>query len=206
MSTPTPTAPSDSQQPPAPGASATQDKRRQRLLSYSTKNMIYSLLAVLALSFVLWAFIPSEGAVQRRPADVVPAADFVAEQAGYQVYAPAGLDDSWTVTTARLTPIAGQETWRVGAMHDDRTMVALSQTLEPSQAWLDTFIDGTGALGEQPLDGPDGVQDWTMYQGERGLVLVLEPQGDQEATTVIHGNATPDLVAEFVGQLQIVQP
>lgn len=210
MSSPVPT----DQQPPTTPTSdvsgesqeSTADKRRKRLLSYSTKNMVYSLLAVFALAFVVWAFIPSESAFQRRPADVAPVADHVAEQVEYQVYAPVDLGPEWTVTTARLTPIAGQDTWRLGAVHTDRSMVVLSQTQDPSQEWLDTFLAGTGQTGEQRLPGPDGEHVWEVHQGESEVYLVLPPFEGQPGTTIVHGNSRHEQLVEFVSSLQVVQP
>lgn len=196
---------SPAQTPIVPGQ-APPDRRRERLLSYSAKNMIYSMLAVVALAFGLWALIPGEDAVQRRPAELDPVAEYVVGQVGHPIYVPQGLPAGWTATTARLTEIGGQPTWRLGVVTPEGEFAALSQTLEATETWTATVLAGTAELGEQAISGPAGSQSWQVHVGSGEIALLLPPHEGQPATSVVHGSASEAEVVEFIGHLAVVEP
>lgn len=178
------------------------DRRRQRLLSYSTKNMIYSLVAVLALAFGVWAMMPAEDAFERRPVEVDSVAAYAAEQAGHPVWVPVDLPEEWTVTSVRFAGVAGQQTWRMGLVTPSEEFIAISQTVDPAEAWRQALLGDMGQFGELPLEGPTGTATWQLWTGDGETALVLEPSADQRATTVVHGSATEAELAEFVEHLE----
>lgn len=190
----------------APEAASTQapdpeDRRHKRLLSYSTQNMIYSLLAVFALAFMVWALMPSEDAIQRREVEVDSVAAYAAEQAGHPVWVPEGLPEGWTVTHVRLITVAGTQTWRLGAVSPEEEFVAISQADAPPAAWRDALLrdlEQEGTAGVRTPAGPQEAGWWT--DGEDGA-LVLEPSDAQPATTVVHGTADRAELTQFVEHL-----
>jgi hypothetical protein len=191
----------------APQAASTQvpdpgDKRRQRLLSYSTKNMVYSLLAVFALSFGIWAMMPPEDAIQRREVEVDSVAAYAAAQVGHPVWVPEGLPEGWTVTHVRLITVAGEQTWRWGGVAPSGEFVALSQAVEPGPAWEQALLRELEESDPVSLDGPAGSQQWQRWTGEGETALLLEPAAEQSATTVVHGSAAEDELAELIEHLE----
>jgi hypothetical protein len=176
----------------------------QRLLSYSTKNMIYSLLAVFALAVGLWALMPGEHGVNRQSVETGSVAAYAAEQVDWEVYVPEGLGEDWTVTTVRFDPIAGVDTWRVGLRSPSDGFVALSQAAGVDEAWRDAVLGDTGRLGEQPLDGPGGSRPWQHWAGGGLTALLLSPDGADGATTVVHGTADEAELVEVVEHLSPV--
>lgn len=190
--------------PEAPSAPAPDpgDRRHQRLLSYSTKNMVYSVLAVLALAFGVWALMPPGDAIQRRPVEVDIVAAYAAEQSGHPVWVPVDLPEGWQVTTVRLSTVAGERTWRLGAVSPSEEYAVLSQAVGPDEAWHEAVLGETGSLGELPLEGPSGRQRWQLWSGGGETALVLGPHEGQPATTVVHGSASQAELAEFVAHLE----
>lgn len=173
----------------------------QRLLSYSTKNMIYSLLAVFALAVGLWALMPDERGVNRQSVETGSVAAYAAEQVDWEVYVPEGLGEEWTVTTVRFDPIAGIDTWRVGLRSPTDDYVALSQAAGVDDAWEQAVLGDTGRLGEQALDGPGGSRPWQHWAGDGLTALLLEADGAAGATTVVHGTASDAELVEVVEHL-----
>lgn len=190
----------------APEAASTQvpdpeDRRSKRLLSYSTQNMIYSLLAVFALAFGVWALMPSEDAIQRREVEVDSVAAYAAEQAGHPVWVPRELPEGWTVTHVRLITVAGTQTWRLGAVSPEDGFVALSQADDPPETWLAALLDDPAQGGTVTVQSPDGPQQAQWWVDGEDHALVLEPTDAQPATTVIHGGAGRAELTEFVEHL-----
>lgn len=191
----------------APQAASTQvpdpeDKRRQRLLSYSTKNMVYSLLAVFAFAFGIWAMMPPEDAIERREVEVDSVAAYAAAQVRHPVWVPAGLPEGWAVTHVRLITVAGERTWRWGGVAPSGEFAALSQAVEPDLVWRQALLGDLGEHGPVDLDGPAGPQQWQVWTGDEETALLLEPTGAQSATTVVHGSATEAELAELVEHLE----
>lgn len=164
--------------------------------------MVYSLVAVFALAFGIWAMMPSEDAFERRPVEVNSVAAYAAEQAGHPVWVPVGLSEDWTVTSVRLANVAGQQTWRLGSVTPSEQFAAISQTVDPSEAWRRALLGDMGQFGEIPLDGPGGTATWQLWTGDGETALVLEPSDGQPATTVVHGSATEAELADFVKHLE----
>lgn len=198
------------QAPSAPPESG-EDKRRKRLLSYSNTNMIYSMLAVVALAFAWWALMPNPPDAQRRPAEVEQAADFASRQADWPVWSPVGLGGEWSPTIARFGATEGVPDWRQNWVSPLQQSVVLQQADGEPDAWISANLDG---LTEQPalaLGSPGGEQEWAVWTGvndndEREVALVLEPTADQPATTVVSGTADIPEMTTFVDALEVVEP
>lgn len=184
------------------------DKRRERLMSYSGKNMVYSMLAVVGLAFAWWAIAPQPEEDQRRPVEVVQIADYAATQAGWPVWSPV-LGEDWTANTAEFATLEGVPTWRTGWTSPETTYVALRQAVDPTDGWRQDVLRGMQQQEDLMLPGPAGEQAWQVFTGvsdndEDEVSLVLKPSGDQPAVTIVHGTADVAQMSTFVGSLQVV--
>lgn len=198
MSAPQDTAPDASAPAPEP-----QDKRVQRLLSYSTKNMIYSLVAVFALAFGVWALMPGDRGVHHQDANVASVASYADTQVDWPLHVPGELGEEWTVTTVLFETIGGQQTWRLGVVTPTDGYLALSETDEAAEPWQQMTLGEMAQLGELTLAGPDGEQTWQHWAGNGATALVLPPSGERTSTTVVHGSAPDAEMVEFAEQLEV---
>lgn len=185
------------------------DKRRERLLSYSGKNMIYSMLAVLGLAFAWWAIAPQPEADQRRPVEVAQVADYASTQADWPVWSP-DLDAGWTANTAEFARLEGVPTWRSGWTSPQTTYVAIKQAVDPTEGWRQDVLQGMQQQQDLGLSGPTGEQVWQVFTGvsdndEDEVTLVLEPSADQPAVTIVHGTADIPEMSTFVESLDVVE-
>lgn len=196
-------APQDTTPAAAPATAPSADKRMQRLLSYSTKNMIYSLVAVFALAFGVWALMPGDRGVQHQEANVVSVASYAQAQVDWPLYVPGELGADWTVTTVLFETLADQQTWRLGVVTPSDGYLALSVTDRAQDPWLEMALRDTAQLGEIPLDAPDGEHTWQQWAGNGTTALVLPGEGDRTTTAVVHGSATDAEMVEFVEQLEV---
>jgi hypothetical protein len=202
----TPSTPAPSATPPT-----SEDARRKRLLSYSSKNMIYSMLAVLVVAFAWWSLMPNPDEPQRRPAEVEQAAGFAAREADWPVWSPVGLPETWSGTSVSYATIDGVPTWRMGWVSPQTEYVALRQTVDPPESWSGEVLRDLEQQGPVALQGPAGEQDWDVYTGvDRNgvpeVALVLAPTPDQPATTIVHGTADVPEIAVFVEALEVAEP
>lgn len=184
------------------------DKRRDRLLSYSGKNMVYSMLAVVGLAFAWWAIAPQPEGNQRRPVHVVQVADYAATQADWPLWSPE-LGEGWSANSAKFAALEGEPTWQSGWISPETAYVALRQSLDPSDAWREDVLGGMTQREDLALTGPTGEQQWEVFSGvsdndEDEVALVLQPSADQPAITMVHGTADVTEMSAFVESLEIV--
>lgn len=182
-----------------------QNKTLKRLQNYSVRNMIYSLLAVFALAFGLWAMMPSEdGDLGRRPVEVGMVASYAATESAGPIWSPATLGEDWSANFANYQLFEDLVSWRVGLVTPSQDYVEISQTDEADEGWVNTLTDKAGEqVGTRTITGPDGPQEWTAYEGEERAV-VLDPDEGRENTTVVRGTAEWAEIEQFIGQLEVV--
>lgn len=184
------------------------DKRRDRLLSYSSKNMVYSMLAVVALAFMWWAIAPQPEDDQRRPVDVQQIADYSATQADWPLWSPE-LGDGWSANLAKLATLEKVPTWQSGWISPQTRYVALRQARDPGAAWRQDVLGGMQQQEDLMLAGPAGEQAWQLFTGvsdndENEVALVLESSEDQPAVTIVDGTADVAEMSRFVESLEVV--
>lgn len=194
----------------APPQQSPEDKRRKRLLSYSAKNMFYSLAAVLVLVFVVWALTPNPPELQRRPPEIEKTASFAAAEADWPVWTPEGLvEQGWRGILVNYGKNTQSDTWRLSMTSPRTQFVQLRQAVEPNDEWLDVSLTGlTNQETTLTLTGPSGPAEWEIWTGidENDVdvvALVLEPTPDQPATTVVNGTADTQEIATFVESLKV---
>ncbi len=184
--------------------------RIDRLLSYSAKNMFYSLAAVLVLVLAVWAVTPNPPELQRRPPEIEKTASFAAAEADWPVWTPEGLvEQGWRGILVNYGKNTQTDTWRLSMSSPQTQFVQLRQAVEPSDEWLEVSLnDLTDQDTTLTLTGPAGPADWEIWTGTDEndvavVALVLEPTADQPATTIINGTADTQEIATFVESLVV---
>lgn len=180
-------------------------------MNYSVKNMFYSMAAVLAVVFAVWAITPNPPESQRRPAEIGSTASFAAAEVDWQVWAPEDLDPAWVGSYVRYGQSEGSATWRLGMITPAVESVQLRQAVDPNRAWQARSLGGLTEQSTATFEGPGGSQEWTIWTGVDDndvpqVGLVLPPGGDQEATTIINGTADTAEMAAFIEALEVVPP
>lgn len=215
MSSPTEIQPTPPGEPPAAGGAPSRaggaqtpprdSRAAKRLASYSVKNMIYSMVAVVALALAWWALMPHPDSLERRPVEVSPVATYAASQSQFPVWTPESiLGEDWTANFASYERFAGGAvTWRVGLVTPGEEYVEISQAADVTDEWLGALTERAGEeVGTRTITGPDGPQEWTAHEGQERAV-VLGPGDGREATTVVRGTATWEEIEEFIGLLEV---
>jgi len=186
-------------------------KRKARLLSYTTKNMIYSMVAVLVAVFAIWAVTPNPQGPQRRPAEIDKTSQFAADQADWPVWSPEGLGEGWSGTVVDYQSRQGVTTWRLLMVTPLTESLELRQGLDPSSQWRAQSLEGLQQQDSMSFDTPAGTRQWQVWTGtsandEPLVAVVLPPSEEQPATTIVDGTAEVSEVAEFIDALEVVPP
>lgn len=182
--------------PPAGNASL------KRLQNYSIRNMIYSLVAVFALVFAVWALMPDSTPQERRPIEVGLVASHAADEAAGPIWSPADLGEDWSANFANFQLFDDVLSWRVGLVTPSEEYVEISQADEATDGWVNTLTEKAGdEAGTRTITGPDGPQEWTAFEGEE-RALVLGPGEGRENTTVVRGTAEWAEIEQFIGLLE----
>lgn len=202
-------APSETTPPPAAGPGGrpadADDGRRRRLASYTVRNMVFSVLAVLVLVLAWWSltFNPQED--QRRPPEVTQSAAHAVEQAGWPVWVPEP-GEGWKPTVVWFDPIEEVRTWHISYTSPEGEYVALHQAADVTPEWLGEVLKGAEEVGEVTLEGPGGAGSWQEWAGEersnaeRGYLLGPEATGG--TTVVLHGTASQQEFEEFLATVE----
>lgn len=192
--------------PQGPDPREAEDKRRKRLASYTVRNMVYSVLAVLVLVLAWWSMTKNPGVDQRRPPDVAPAASYAVAQSEWPVWVPEP-GEGWKAIVVWFDPIEDVRTWHVSYTSPEGEYVALHQAADVTDAWTAEVLKGAEPTGEVTLDSPVGEHTWQEWAGaeksnaERGYLL--GPEVTDGTTVVLNGTASQ---AEFEAFLETISP
>lgn len=164
--------------------------------------MIYSLVAVFALAFGVWALMPSSEEQERRPVEVAMVASHAAEESAGPVWSPEALGEDWSANFANFQLFDDVLSWRVGLVTPSAEYVEISQADEATDGWVGELTEKADEqVGTRTITGPDGPQEWTAYEGEERAV-VLGPGEGRENTTVVRGTAEWTEIEAFIGLLE----
>lgn len=179
----------------------------KRLRRYSMLNMVYSLLAVFALAFVVWALIPNPDEPTRPIVAIGMDSSHAASQVDWPVWTPEGaVGPDWSPNFAHFRAVDALPTWQVGLVTPDQEYAEISQTQEPSGEWLAHRTAKAGEeSGTRSVTGPDGVREWATFEGGEERALVLGPGEGREVTTVVRGTADWAELEEFIGLLEVAE-
>lgn len=180
------------------------NKTVKRLRNYSVANMVYSLLAVLALVFAWWALMPNPTELDRREVEVAPVSRYAAEEMDLPVWTPqAALGQEWSANFVTYDRFVGELSWRIGVVTPGEEYVELSQTAEATSDWTQALTAKAGeSVGTRTITGPDGPQEWAAFEGQE-RALVLDPGPGREGTTIVRGTADWAEMEEFIGLLEV---
>ncbi|NHI18954.1 DUF4245 domain-containing protein [Phycicoccus endophyticus] len=171
----------------------------------STKNLVYSLLAVLGMVAVLVLLVPRVDRVGGPPQDVHGTAVEVAEQTGWPIVEPTGLPEDWTPTSVRyVRGTDGFMTWHVGYETPSGTFVAVEQTQDPSAAWVRAQTNRAPREGDLEIGG----LTWGKYVRDgkvQNSLLSLPTTGSGELATLVTGTATFEEMTTYIEHLQPVE-
>ena len=168
----------------------------------STKNLVYSLLAVLGMVAVLVLMVPRVETVGGPPVDVAAEATQVREESGWDIVAPQGLPEGWVPTSVRYVRTTGDfMTWHVGYRTPRDTYVAVEQTMDPTREWV------AAQTNRAPEDGTTEIagRTWTRFVRDtkvQNSLLDMPATGSGELTTLVTGDADFDDMAIFVQALR----
>ncbi|WP_130014316.1 DUF4245 domain-containing protein [Serinicoccus sediminis] len=193
------TAPDTAQGPPA-----APDRRRQRLASYSVRNMVYSTLLVLAVVLVWWSLTYNPDEQEPRRVEVGATASYAVAQADWPVWVP-DLGEDWSPTVVWFEPLAEVPTWHVSYVTPQGEYLALHQAADVNQAWQDEVLAGAEQVGETDLAGPTGEHTWQVWEADSGNAengWLLGPQDTDGSTVVVHGTADEAEAVELLAGLQ----
>ncbi|MDF2144365.1 DUF4245 domain-containing protein [Knoellia sp. p5-6-4] len=168
-------------------------------------NMARSLLVVAALVAALIAIVPRVNTVSQPPVNVAAAAVEVARESGWAISRPEGLPEGWKATSVRyVRSTDGLQTWHAGYQSPTGNYVALEQTQDATQGWIEAQTNRARRTGEVQAAG----QTWTTFERspkvQRSL-LSTEETADG-LTTLITGTGTFDELKAFAETLRPVQP
>lgn len=168
----------------------------------SVKNLVRSLLVILALMAALVLVVPRVSSVGSPTVDVHPVAVDVAERTGWPVLEAVGLPKGWTGTSARyVRGTAGFSTWHAGYRTPDGTYVAVEQTMNPSKKWIEAQTNRAPRIGEVEAGG----LTWVAYERDvkvQNSLLHTPANPATELTTLITGTASFEEMKAFAGYLK----
>ncbi|OLT17347.1 hypothetical protein BJF80_04225 [Serinicoccus sp. CUA-874] len=172
-----------------PAAAPAPDRRRQRLASYTVRNMVYSTVLVLALVLVWWSLTYNPTEQEPRRVEVASTAAYAVDQADWPVWVPEP-GQEWSPTVVWFEPLEGVPTWHVSYVTPEGEYLAVHQADGVTPAWRDAVLSGGEQVGETRLPGPDGERGWQAWEAESGNAQnawLLEVEG--QSTVVVHGTA-----------------
>jgi hypothetical protein len=166
-------------------AETTQVRKRPGMAAKTARDMVLSMLVVIAAGFGIYLFVPHSGGDGVHPlsSGVYNAAVDSARRTGaYPVLAPEGLGSGYRATAAEYdVGDASGATWHLGFIDPSGQYVALEQSNGTQrQQWLaDVTTNAVPAGGSATISG----QKWQRYQGDRYRALVLTTPKDTIAVT-----------------------
>lgn len=170
----------------------------------STKNLVYSLLAVLGMTAVLVLMVPRVSSVSGPPVDVHATAVSVQAETGWPIVEPVGLPEGWSPTSVRYVRTTGDfMTWHVGYQTPSGTFVAVEQAMDPSREWIAAQTNRAPTEGTMEVAG----RTWEKFVRDSKVQnsLLHVPEDEGELTTLITGTAGFDDMAFFVEHLEPVE-
>jgi hypothetical protein len=169
----------------------------------STKNLVYSLLAVVGMTAVLVLMVPRVTSVSGPPVDVRGTAVSVQDETGWPIVEPVGLPEGWSPTSVRYVRTTDDfMTWHVGYRTPSGTFVAVEQTMDPSREWISAQTNRAPTEGTMEVAG----LTWEKLVRDNKVQnsLLHQPEAEGELTTLITGTADFEDMAVFVEHLQPV--
>lgn len=185
---------------------STQPSPRSSISSYaagSVANMVRSLLVVAAIVGVLIAVVPRTNSVSQPPVEVAGIAREVARESGWPIVAPAGLPEGWKPTSVRyVRGTDGLMTWHVGYQSPAGRYVAVQQTRDATDGWVEAQTNRARRTGEVQAAGRTWVTFERAPKVQRSMLWRSSDAAD--LTTLVTGTGTFEELGEFAESLRPV--
>jgi hypothetical protein len=172
---------------------------RRGILGKTARDMVYSLLVIVALVVGLVLLVPRPNAVVRPAVDVASAASAAGQELSFTPSVPRGLPSGWSSTNARVERDSAQVmTWRVGYTTPSGRFAGFLQAAAPPLRWENAQAADGAVTGSTVIDGRTWI---TRRREDRGIsTLVLR---GTRVTTVVTGRATPAEIETLVRSLPL---
>jgi len=167
----------------------------------SAPNMLRSLLVIGALMALIWFMTPRVNSLGGPEVDVHGTALTVAKDSGWPISEAMNLPKDWKTTSARYVKgTDGLMTWHAGYQAPSGNYIAVEQTRDATQGWVEAQTNRARRIGELQAAGI------TWFKYERGAKVqnsLLDRRKEPGAlTTLLTGTGTFEeltFVAERLG-------
>jgi hypothetical protein len=181
------------------GTAPTTTQKRPGMGAKSIKDMVLSLIAVMAAGGVIYFFIPHSGGngVHAVEGGITSSVDSARRAAPFPVLAPVGLPSGWTATQVNYDGMdPANAVWSLGYIDPNGQYVSVQQSNGPAAS----FITGVTTSGVKVAGSTlvDGVA-WSHYQGTNYRALVLQTP---KVTTVVTGTESYAAMGTFAAALK----
>ncbi len=166
------------------------ENSRQHRANQTLRNLVWSLLATLAVVAVLVFVVVRPDPAKVDPVDYVT----VAAQAQGDIPVPLAaptLPSGWTANEAELRTVKGVTSWYIGFLTPSGDFIAFTEGIDANPTWTDDILEGRAPSGSISI-----VQNWVLYDhrtdkdpGNVAYGLVSDVNG---AVLVLNGTASND--------------
>ncbi|MBO1756369.1 DUF4245 domain-containing protein [Allobranchiibius sp. CTAmp26] len=185
--------------PPSAQAQAGAPAPARRGMSGTAKNMVISMIVLVAGCLVLIALVPRVGSVQQPVANVAAIAREVGDEQKWDVAVADGLPTGWTATNVTLMTDNPPDTWQAGYTTPGTHYAAVVQTSAGDAAWVTRQTGAAKRVGTISLGGAT----WIRYErndGEQQALVRTVPLGG--LTTAVIGTAPWSQLNQFAAALR----
>ena len=177
--------------PETPGETAARkaENSRQHRANQTLRNLIWSLVATLAVVAVLVFVVVRPDPVNVGPVDYAT----VAEQAQGDIPVPLAaptLPAGWSANEAELRTSKGVTAWYIGFLTPGGDFIAMNQGFDANPTWIDGLLEGAAPTGSRTI----GPVNWVEYDqrtskdpGNVAYALVHDANG---VSLVLNGTAS----------------
>jgi hypothetical protein len=140
------------------------ENTRKHYANQTLRNLIWSLVASVALMLLIVVVVVRPDQPAREPVDFTAAAEQAQPDVDETLATPA-LPPGWNSNSAELRRARdGIATWYIGFITPSENFIAINQGIGANPTWLVTLLDQGEATGEESIEGVD----WTVYDNRDG--------------------------------------
>jgi hypothetical protein len=177
------------------------ENSRKHRANQTLRNLIWSLVASVALMLVIVIVVVRPDQPDREAVDFAAVASEAQPTIDEPLAVPA-VPPQWTSNSAELGEARdGVSTWYIGFITPSSQYIGLSQGIDANPTWLVTLLDQHLATGTETIEG----REWTVYDardsddpGNLAYAMVTEA-GD--STYVLYGTADDNEFRTFAGSV-----
>jgi hypothetical protein len=167
---------------------------RRNSLHLTTRDMVVSMIVIVAVVGVYLLLVPRPNSVPTRTIDVASAASGASAQLGFTPsYPKSALGDGWNATVASVqVDTDNLPTWHVDYVTPTGHYVGIQETRNATPDWESRQVTDGRVQGSVEIAGHSWLIRSRTDRGVTSYVLRRPP-----LTTVVTGTATPEEMAQF---------